>query len=154
MFLTQWTRRYPKAKSYAAPGLVHKRPDVAFDAELGDQPEPDWDREIDQLVFRGSFVMEDAVFFHKASRTLILTDLIENFPESHLHGWKLRVARMAGIIAPNGRTPLDWRLTFLGRRTAKACLAQMLRWQPRNIIVSHGECVFGGGTEFLARSFN
>ncbi len=154
LFISEWTSRYPNARSYGAPGLVRKWPDVAFDAELKDGPEPDWDGEIDQLVFRGSFVMEEVVFFHKASRTLILTDLIENFPASHLQGWKLHLAKMAGIIAPNGRTPLDWRLTFSDRKTARACLNKMISWQPQNIIVSHGKCVFGGGTEFLERSFS
>lgn len=47
-----------------------------FDAELGDEPDREWVVDIDQVVFRGSFAMEEAVFFHRASRTAIFGDSI------------------------------------------------------------------------------
>ena len=41
-----------------------------------------WQLDIDQVVFRGSFAMEEVVFFHRASRSAIFGDLIQRFPES------------------------------------------------------------------------
>lgn len=38
------------------------------------------------MIVRGSSVHREAVFFHRASRTLILTDLIENFEPAKLRG--------------------------------------------------------------------
>jgi hypothetical protein len=155
LFLDQWLAAYPTARSYAAPGLAEKRRDLRFDAQLGENPEGAWEAEIDQLLFRGSRVMEEAVFFHRPSRTLLLTDLIENFDPATLNGWQQGVARLAGILAPHGKTPIDWRLTFhLGdKELARRALEEMLAWQPENIILSHGRCLFGGGTPFLADSF-
>lgn len=156
LFLDMWLEAYPGARSYAAPGLIKKRPDLRFDVELCEQAEDAWANEIEQILFRGSPVLVEAVFFHKASRTLILTDLIENFDPGTLNRGQRAVARWAGILAPEGKTPIDWRFTFrLGDRTlARAGLEKMLSWQPENIILSHGRCIFGNGTAFLAKSFS
>src|SRR5581483_6426374 len=48
LFLADWKTAYPQARLYAPPGLRRKRTDLAFDAELGPTPEPEWARDIDQ----------------------------------------------------------------------------------------------------------
>lgn len=155
LFLSSWQEAYPEAETYAAPGLTAKRPDLHFDKELNSSAEPQWKDEIEQTLFSGSLSMEEVVFFHIDSKTLILTDLIENFEPSAFNGWQRLVAGLTGIVAPNGKTPVDWRMSFLfGKKQARAALATMLEWQPDNIVIAHGECVFGHGTEFLRRSFS
>jgi hypothetical protein len=156
LFLAQWLEAYPAARSYAAPGLIEKRADLRFDAELADQPEDAWAEQIGQTLFRGSPVMHEVVFFHRASHSLLLTDLIENFEPDSINRWQRVLARFAGILAPRGRTPIDWRLSFRfgDRKLARACLQKMLDWKPDNIILSHGRCIIGGGTAFLADSFS
>ncbi len=154
LYLADWLVAYPQARNHAAPGLIKKRPDIPFRAELQDWPEPDWQSDIDQAIFAGSPVMQEVVFFHRPSRSLILTDLIENFPSDHFHGWQRWLARFAGILAPHGKTPLDWRITFLfGKARARKTLRKMLDWQPDNIILAHGECIFGNGQAFVQRAF-
>lgn len=154
LFLPQWQQAYPAAKSYAAPGLIAKRPDIAFDKELSALVEPAWQTEIEQTVFSGSPAMEEVVFFHKDSKTLILTDLIENFDPRVFSTGQCFAAKLTGILAPNGKTPVDWRLSFMfGKKRARAALHTMLAWQPDNIIIAHGKCIFGNGTDFLRRSF-
>ena len=156
LFLDEWMVEYPGALSYAAPGLVKKRADVEFDGELSDSSEDGWAGEIDQTIFRGSPVMEEVVFFHIPSRTLILTDLIENFDPRTLNWWEGKLARFAGIVAPNGRMPIDWpfSFTFGSKVRARESLATMLAWKPENIVLSHGECILGGGEKFLRSSFS
>jgi hypothetical protein len=48
-------------------------------ADLGDLPEEAWREDLDQLIFRGSRFIQEVVFFHRKTRTLVLADLIENF---------------------------------------------------------------------------
>jgi Domain of unknown function (DUF4336) len=154
LFMPEWMQAFPDACSYSSPGLERKRPDLAFAQTLGPQPESAWAKEIKQTVFEGSAVMEEVIFFHCASRTLILTDLVENIRADSLNRRQRWFARIGGVLFPDGKTPLDWRLTFLlGKRKARTSLQTMLGWKPENVIISHGECVFGGGSEFLARSF-
>ena len=56
---------------------------------------------------------------------------------------------------PHGKTPIDWHATFhLGDKgLARAALSTMLSWQPENVILSHGRCIYGNGTAFLEESF-
>lgn len=155
LYMQDWAKHYPAAKLFASPGLADKRADIRFFEELSDQPYKDWAPEIEQLVFKGSLKMEEVVFFHKKSRTLILTDLIENFPKGHFSGVKKILAQWAGIIAPDGKTPLDWRLTFSfgDKTTAKACIKRILKWKPEKVIIAHGMWIEEKGEDFLRRSF-
>jgi len=155
LFMPEWMKAFPEALSYSSPGLEKKRPDIAFSRRLGPNPELAWTTDIEQTIFRGSAVMEEVVFFHRSSDTLILTDLIENFRPDCLNYQQRMFARMGGVLFPMGKMPLDWRLTFLfGKREARASLQTILEWAPQNIIISHGECIFGGGSDFLRRSFS
>lgn len=155
LFIRQWLQAFPAAQAYSAPGLAEKRPDIAFAKRLEAQPEPEWADDIGQTLFSGSSVMQEVVFFHKPSKTLIVADLIENFKPESLNAWQKIVARMAGILAPDGKTPADWRLSFIfGKAQARRSLATLLEWQPENIIIAHGECIFGNAPGFLKKSFS
>ncbi len=155
LYLPDWIATYPRAKAYAAPGLIKKRSDISFSKELGDSAESVWHGEIGQLIFQGSSAMEEVVFFHMDSKTLILTDLIENYKEESFVGWKINLARMAGLMASGGKTPAIRRLGFVfGKAKARLALSTMLSWQPENIIVAHGECIMGHGMPFLKQSFS
>lgn len=109
LFLSEWINEYPDAIAYAAPGLSKKRRDIKLDIELSDAPEDEWMREIYQTIFRGSPAMEEVLFFHQQTGTLILTDLIENFSPNTLSWWQRKLAKFAGILSPNGKMPnLAW----------------------------------------------
>lgn len=154
LFWADWQRAWPQAQSFAPPGLAPKRADLAFDGELRDQPEAAWAPAIDQLVFRGSRVLDEVVFFHRASRTLVLGDLVENFDPRTL-AWRHRcLARLGGVLAPDGGTPLDYRLSFLGRRhQARAAWQRIAAWAPQRVLMCHGVPVMHDAMGFLERAF-
>ena len=79
-WIGDWKARYPQAVTYAAPGTrSHAKARFAdFDADLTDAAPAEWNGGVKQAIARGDFFSE-AVFFHGTSRTLVLTDLIENF---------------------------------------------------------------------------
>ncbi|MBK2267145.1 DUF4336 domain-containing protein [Francisella philomiragia] len=154
LFLQDWLELYPNAEVYASPGLREKRKDINFTADLKDFPKAQWQNEIDQLIFKGSRVMQEVVFFHKPSKTLILTDLIENFDENYFTGFKGLIAKLSGIVAPNGKTPIDWRMSFFfGKKQARECFERILAWQPERIIVAHGKNIETNAVDFLKKSF-
>lgn len=155
--IAAWKRRYPDAIAWASPGVRERaagqKIEVAFDADLGDAPEPAWVAEFDQLRFRGSRVIEEAVFLHRASGTLILADLIENFEAAKLGTAMRWIARLGGVLDPDGKTPLDMRFTFRDRNAARACLQRIMAWQPRRVILAHGRCYLDNGEAELRRAF-
>jgi len=154
LFLGQWAQAWPNAKLWASPGLARRRRDLSFHGELGNAPEPVWKSDIDQLIFRGSFAMEEVVFFHRASRSAIITDLVQKFDPATLRGWRGLLMRLDGLVGPEGSTPREWRLTFWNRSAAREALRKMLGWNPQRLIIAHGEWVRENGRESLARSLS
>ncbi len=153
LHLDAWHQRYPSAKLWAAPGLRERRRDLEFDAVLSDQSPAAWSREMDQLIFQGSRILPEVVFLHRASRTLIVTDIIQNHDPSRDSWFWRTIKRIDGVVAPNGGVPRDYRLTVRDRASAKRCLDRMLGWDFDRLIVSHGRCVQQGAHDFVARAF-
>ncbi|WP_230400409.1 DUF4336 domain-containing protein [Zooshikella ganghwensis] len=155
LFLTDWISTYPKALIFGTPELCKKRDDISFTAELKDTPEEYWQQDIDQTIFHGSPAMEEAVFYHKPSKTLIVTDLIENFDPDHFGRWQRAIARFTGVLAPHGKMPADWRLSFSfgSKKQAQQSLDLILKWDINTIILAHGECIFQDAHSFLDESF-
>jgi hypothetical protein len=141
LFVAEWADRWPAAKVYASPGLARRRPDLRFDAELGDEPDPAWADDVDQVIFRGSLAMEEVVFFHRASRTALFCDLIQRHDERAAKGWKGFLMRLDGLVGEQGSTPREWRASFLRRGAARAARQEVLDWQAERLLVAHGACV-------------
>jgi hypothetical protein len=156
--IAAWKRAYPKSTAWASPGVRERAAsqgiEVSFDADLGDEPDPAWRDDLDQLVFRGSRLMEEVVFFHRKTGTLLLADLIENFEPGKVGGYLEWLVRLAGAMAPDAKTPVDLRLTFLGRKNrARGAFERMVAWQPEKVIMAHGRPYERNGTRELRRAF-
>lgn len=152
LYLAEWVARWPEAQLHAPPGLARRRPDLHFDSELGDEPDPAWAGEIDQTIFRGSFVMEEVVFFHRPSRTVIFGDLVQRHEPERMTGWRGAVMRLDGLVGEEGSAPREWRLSFLRRAPARAARAKVLAWNPERLLVAHGLCAKKGATPILERA--
>lgn len=156
-FLPGWAACHPDARVWAAPGVAGRAAshDVAFPEHtlLGNTPPAAWAAEIDQRLVPGHPFLHEAVFFHRASRTLIVTDLIENFEAKRLN-WPMRLAaRMAGILAPDGKTPLDARLNWHNRGAARAVIEEVIAWRPERIVMAHGAIIDKDAPAHLERAF-
>jgi hypothetical protein len=149
-----WRDFFAEARLFAPPGLRAKRPDLAFDGDLGATPEPAWAPEIDQVLFEGSRVLDEIVFVHKASRTAIFGDLIENFDPAPLSAFHRLIARIGGVLAPNGATPRDLRQSFAGgHERARVSLRRILDANPRAASMCHGIPVLEDGARFIESAF-
>jgi hypothetical protein len=152
LFLSEWAKRWPDARLYAPPGLARKRPNLRFDAELMDEPDPAWAADIDQVIFRGSFAMEEVAFFHRASRTAIIGDLVQRFPESKMSGWRGMLMRLDGLVGEHGSTPREWRASFLRRDAARKARDKVLGWKPKRLLIAHGGCSQSKATAILTEA--
>lgn len=153
LFLAEWKAAYPQATLYVAPGLSARRPDLAFDAELSDEPPPAWAGEIDQVVVRGNAITAEVVFFHRESRTAIFTDLIQHFPRGWFTGWRGLVARLDLMTADEPQVPRKFRTAFTDRKAARAALARILAWPAEKVVMAHGPLIEQDGKAFIARTF-
>jgi hypothetical protein len=153
-YVADWQRLYPATRTLAVPGLADhaKRPfrvDAVVDAD--DAPLPGGLRAV---LVPGTAVTE-AVFFHEPSRTVILTDLIENFEpqrvRSRFYRW---LVRLSGAAHPDGKAPIDLRLTFWPRRRrVRAAMATILGWDCERVVMAHGLPYASDGAAELRRAF-
>lgn len=128
--LRGWQEEFPQAKIWAAPGLRRRpavrRAGLRIDAELGDTAPAPWAAEIEQLVIAGAFFREVA-FFHHATKTLLLTDLIANLEADRLPPATRIFAHANGCLRRMGGrrftcVPCCWRGgSGRGRRQGACC---------------------------------
>lgn len=153
LYVPEWQRGYPDAKTYVAPGLRDKRTDIEFDGELGEVPEPQWAGDIDQVVMSGNTITTEIVFFHIKSGTVLFTDLIQQFPKGWFSGWRAIVAKLDLMVSAEPSVPHKFRLAFTNRRAARVGLAKILAWPAKNVLMAHGTPIEKDGRAFIARAF-
>lgn len=143
---------YPEARLWVGPGLERKRPDLVFDGVLGDEAPAEWKGQLDQVFFRGRPYENEVVFFHRASRTLILCDLAFNFGPRTAAPTRLlmRLIRSYGRFGPSKLDPLLIR----DRRAARQSLERILGWDFDRVVVAHGDVLESGGREGLREGYS
>lgn len=138
--LEAWATFFPHARLWRA-------------RELCDTPPSAWRIDIDQVIFRGSIVLSEVEFFHKASRTLIVADFIQNYPVVPERRLRNVLMGLGGVL---GGVPLDARLSFIGKRRrslGRESLRKLLAWDFEKVVVAHGENVDERSRSFVERSF-
>ena len=143
---------YPGTRLWVAPGLDRKRPDLVFEAVLTDEAPEEWRGEVDQVFFRGRPYENEVVFFHRASRTLVLCDLAFNFGPRAAAPTRLlmKLIRSYGHLGPSKLDP--WLIR--DRRAARESLERILAWDFDRVIVAHGEVLETGGHDILRRGYS
>ena len=156
MYLKDWQDACPDALVWAPPGLrkrgAVRRSGLRIDHDLGAAAPPAWSAEIEQVVVPGAGFQEIA-FFHRPSRTLVLTDLVVNIEPEKLPRFARPAAGLLGVLAPNGRAPAYVRLLFLAkRREAGGAAARLVALSPERVVFAHGLIFDRAGTQALKRS--
>ncbi len=158
LYLQDWNAAYPQAQLWGPQSTIRRRSDLKFREPLRDSAPSEWQPDIDQAWFRGSIAMDEIVFFHRPSRSVIVADLIQTFSDrflrEHWRWWQRPLARIEGIVAEKALAPLEWRLSFLNRAPARAARAKALSWQCERVIMAHGEWRRSDGHVFLERSLD
>lgn len=156
-WVADWSERFPDARIWAVSHMARgARGRLPPHRVLGDEPPPEWNGAIDQLVITGSRVIMEAEFFHRLSRTLIMTDMIENFEESRFRsGFYRWLSNVGGVIDPDGRPPSDVRMSFQGdgRDELRRQVEMMIGWAPERLIMAHGRWYPTGAVDELRRAF-
>jgi len=153
----EWAKAFPETISWASPRVRRRararHVDIDFTRDLAASAPEEWRREIDQLLFPGGYFNE-FVFFHIASRTLILTDTIINIELDKIsQPWRTAI-KLAGMYHPYGQMFSGMRLPLLIQRgNAKAAIGKIHSWGPQRIVLSHGRCFDADADKVIRRIF-
>ncbi|MFI5314307.1 MAG: DUF4336 domain-containing protein [Myxococcota bacterium] len=152
MFLRENIAAYPHARVFGAPGLREKLGDVRVDEVLADRAPDLWAADLDQLLVRGAPSLNEVVFLHRASRTLLCLDLCFNVRESASAPTRLFM-RVNGAFGRFGPSRIFRFAVLKDRRSARASLDRILAWEFERVTVAHGEILEKGGREALRSGF-
>ena len=145
LFVAPCLRRYPGAALYLAPGLPRKRPDLQAAGVLGGDSLP-WSSELDTLTIEGAPKLREVAFFHRASRSLLVTDLLFNMthPATATTGLVLRMMGTYRRLAVSRM----WRFYTKDVNAQRPTLEALLAWPFERIIPAHGT-VYDGAAPLL-----
>lgn len=156
---------YPQAKLFVARGLKEKRSAKHFPTlelpheELTETTPEEWRSEISQKCFEGFRIMEptgakdvnEMVFFHLKSKTLIVTDMVFHF--NHNSVLPLRVLTRLGGTYGKVAPVLPDRFATKARAKAKEALVKILEWPFERIILAHGDLVESEAKQHLESGY-
>jgi hypothetical protein len=150
LYAAEWKAAYPAAVLCCCPGLDKRRPNIPWDRVLGDAPEPEWRADLDQVFFGARTMENEVVFFHRASRSILLCDAVFN-----LYTHPSLLTRLSAVVMGATKPGATWLEHVMIRRRAeaRAQVDRMLAWNAERIVLAHGDMIPTGGTEVLRRAY-
>ncbi|HTQ03064.1 MAG TPA: DUF4336 domain-containing protein [Polyangiaceae bacterium] len=145
---------FPDAVTYVCPGVEKRAKGLAFDFVLGDEAPPLWAGELSHVVLQGTRVMREVAFFHHASRSLVLVDLVENFTAATPGTNSLLRLLFRALGMWNRPSPApEYRLAWGDKARVRECLERILAWDFERVILSHGDVITRDAKPTVARAW-
>jgi len=142
--------RWPAARVHAPAAMRRKRPELRIDADLSGTPDPDWCGVLSPLHIDGA-LLDETVFVHGPSRTLIASDLVENFETSAHLGTRLYL-KAAGVHGHVGWSRF-LRPVYRDRPAARRSIDRLLELDFDRIVLAHGRVLERGGHAAVREAF-
>lgn len=141
---------FPQAQLWGVEGLEKKRPDIQWTHFFPQSLWP-YSDELVPIFIDGMPKVNEVLFFHKKSKSLIVCDLCFNIQNSQgLGSWL--VLNMFGTYQKLAVSKFF--LKFIKDKVAlQKSLTQLFSYDFENIIPSHGEVVQGQGKNILLKAF-
>lgn len=140
----------PGATLYVAPGLADKNPVFARHPPIPQQAAP-WAADIDAAFIAGNSELNETVFFHRPSRSLILTDLAVRIGPWDAFATRC-YARLNGCYDRFGLSFVLKRF-FRDREAARASLQAVFAWDFERIVPAHGPVISGNARSSMESAF-
>ncbi len=136
LFTERWRTAWPQAKLYAPPAAKRVTPDLPLSEASLPACQAAWKNDISPLAVTGMAYLNEYVFIHHPSRTLILTDLAFNFG-AETAGRTRFALKLYGAYGHLGPSRLI-RLLIRDKRAFSTSLERILALDFDRIIMSHG----------------
>lgn len=134
-------QHHPNAKKWGAPGARQVKTKIPWDEELTTEKWP-YSEELSLILLKGMPTINEIIFLHKQSRTLIVTDFCFNLTRAKGFGpWF--ILSLFGTYRKFGVSRFFLR-NVKDMEEFKKSVFEITQLDFDNIVVSHGENVIGG----------
>jgi hypothetical protein len=149
LYAGDWATAYPGAQVYAPARLRKKRRDLRIDTVFTPGAQP-WGDQLRALHVDGS-MMDETAFVHRPSRTLVSSDLMENFVAC-AHGPTRIYLRAGGVYGRVGWSRL-LRWVYRDHAAARRSIDGLLACDFDGVVLAHGDLIASEGRTALEQTF-
>ena len=149
LFFRAFMAAYPDARGFVAPGLGQKVPALRDYPELGG--EAPWQADLQGYFIHGLPVLNETVWFHPASGTLLLTDLLFCFGADNGR----LTSFVAALLGVRGRLGMSRTMKWMVRDKAsfRASVAPVRTLPVQRVLVAHDSVIDQQAPQQLAAAF-
>lgn len=146
LYLSKARELFPRAELWG-PGAVQKKQPTLSLQRLDQTLPESWAPALETVSLKGS-KLQEYVFFHRPSKTLIVTDLIFN-----LHPQDLKSRLLTSLTGTHKGLACSRlvRLSVTDRSAFRSSLEEIYAWDFERIVMSHGEVLPEHGREQLQK---
>lgn len=148
MFIEDWMKAFPEARHFTArteDSGKNKSEPLSVSAMAGLSPT------LEATRVEGIPKLQEYAFYHRPSRTLILTDLAFNIG-TDVPIWTKIFFSLNDAYGKFGPSRL-MRSMITDKTAFKASLAALLKWDFEHVVVAHGDVVAQDGKDILRQAF-
>lgn len=150
VYVGDWKAAYPKATLHAPKSLEPRRKDIVIERYLDDDPAAAFGEDFEVRHVDGCLI-DETVFLHRATGTLINADLIENFETSPHLPTRLYL-KATGIHGRPGLSRALWP-TFRDKKAARRAIDDILEWDFDRVCLTHGDVIEAGGKPLVRDTY-
>lgn len=155
LHVPQCKETFPSAQVYLSPGLDKKQPKLLKlnGAKILNDDDA-LDTDVSHIFLSGNRIINEMVFYHSPSKTLVLTDSIEfigdDTPDTN---WVLRIwwyiMRMWNKPKPAPEYQMGW--WCKNKQESRNCMEKILEWDFEQVIIAHGDNITGDECKNVVR---
>jgi len=149
-YVKDWVARYEGAICHAPVRFDTKLKDLDFVPLSSDAPAA-WSADLEQVAVEGAPQLDEVVFYHSRTRTLLLTDLCFNMRHSDSFLTRLFM-RMMGGYGHFGPSRLA-RSLMKDKAAVRRGIERILEWDFDRVTVTHGEVLESGGNAAFRKAY-
>ncbi|MEW6304933.1 MAG: DUF4336 domain-containing protein [Verrucomicrobiota bacterium] len=150
LYWLDWFQNFSGSTFSCAPGVKEEHAHLPFQRVLTDGAADPWEPQLQKVFIAGMPKVNEFVFFHPASRSLIVADLVFNFSRDQNLLGKLFLM----VNDAYGRVAISrlFRSCIKDREAFKQSMQRILEWDFERIIMGHGAIVERDGKQVLRKA--
>jgi hypothetical protein len=149
LFFLEFLNAFPAAAGFIAEGLDLKREDLARFPRI--PVESPWSADLQGFFIEGVPILNETAWFHGATGTLILTDLLFCFSEAN-KGLAAFVSKVLGVRGKLGMSR-TMKLAVQNKQSLAKSVAPLLLLPVQRVIVAHDQIIDEQPAARLAEAF-
>jgi len=153
LYIQDFKKSYPKAQFLVAPGLKSKRNDLDFAHTLDEKSRYEFSTTLKHRFIAGCPQVNEFVFFHEPTKTLIVADLGLHICEESPPLTRL-IFKLMGGFKRFGWAEIEKKLFIRDNTAFTDSIAKVLDWDFDKIIMCHGRLLERNGKELFRIAFS